>query len=119
MDEIKMEVIDLEAEKKKARARERWSKIKQLPKKTVEWIDEHRETAVLIGGAIVGIINAAHKASQTRRTEEKRVEYYDPHTGAHWQLRRRLNNDERAELMRRQRAGEFTEDILEDMRLLK
>lgn len=117
--EIKIEVIDLEAEKKKAKARERWSKLKRLPRKTVEWVDTHRETAVLIGGAIVGIVNAAHKASQTRRTEEKRYEYYDPHTGAHWQLRRRLTNDERAELMRRQRGGEFTEDILSDMRLLK
>lgn len=34
--EIKIEVIDLEAEKKKAKARERWSKLKQLPRKTVE-----------------------------------------------------------------------------------
>ena len=45
--------------------------------------------------------------------------YYDPSTGAHWQLRRPLSNDERAELMARRRRGEFTEDILDDMRVLK
>lgn len=61
------------------------------------------------------------RSSTTRDSERQRIDttYYDPCTGAHWQLRRQLTNSERAELMARRRAGEFTEDILEDMRVLK
>ena len=61
------------------------------------------------------------RSSTTRDSERQRIDttYYDPCTGAHWQLRRQLTNTERAELMARRRAGEFTEDILEDMRVLK
>lgn len=69
--------------------------------------------------AATGIKNL--KSSTTKDSERQRIDhtYYDPTTGAHWQLRRPLTNSERAELMARRRAGEFTEDILEDMRVLK
>lgn len=69
--------------------------------------------------AATGIKNL--RSSTTRDSERQRIDhtYYDPCTGAHWQLRRQLTNGERAELMARRRAGEFTEDILEDMRVLK
>lgn len=61
------------------------------------------------------------RSTTTQDSERERIDktYYDPSTGAHWQLKRQLNNDERAELMRRRRRGEYTEDILEDMRVLK
>lgn len=85
----------------------------------VDWCKENKEILILAGTGVVGATKIISKASTTRRTEEKRYEYYDPHTGAHWQLKRRLNNSERAELMRRQRDGEYTEDILYDMNVLK
>ena len=117
MDEknIEFEVVSerkLKWLKFKARCREKFHA-------GVEWCKENKEILILAGTGVAGAVKLANKASTTRRTEEKRVEYYDPHTGAHWQLKRRLTNDERAELMRRQRAGEFTEDILEDMGVLK
>lgn len=114
-NEVKVEVI---SERKL-----KWYKFKAACREKAiaarDWCVENKEVIALVisGGAMLA--NTANKISKTRRTEEKRVEYYDPHTGAHWQLKRRLNNDERSELMRRQRNGEYTEDILEDMRVLK
>lgn len=69
--------------------------------------------------AATGIKNL--RSSTTRDSERHRIDttYYDPCTGAHWQLKRQLSNDERAELMARRRRGEYTEDILEDMRVLR
>lgn len=59
------------------------------------------------------------KTSAERERERIDHQYYDPRTGAHWQLTRQLSNRERAELMARQRSGEYTEDILEDLGVLK
>lgn len=116
MDEkIKVEVI---GEKKLKYLRFK-AKVREKIRAGWEWCVDNKETLILLGTGAGAAINGLSKLSSTRRTEEKRVEYYDPHTGAHWQLKRRLTNDERAELMRRQRNGEYTEDILEDMRVLK
>lgn len=69
--------------------------------------------------AATGIKNL--RSSTTRDSERQRIDttYYDPCTGAHWQLKRQLSNRERSELMARRRNGEYTEDILEDMRVLR
>lgn len=69
--------------------------------------------------AATGIKNL--KSSTTRDSERQRIDhtYYDPCTGAHWQLKRQLSNRERSELMARRRNGEYTEDILWDMGVLK
>lgn len=117
--DIKVEVIDVDKKTWKEKAKDVWEKAKKMSKRGLEWVDTHKDTAIILGSLAIGTINAVHKASVTRRTEEKRYEYYDPHTGAHWALRRRLTNDERAELMRRQRSGEYTEYILEDMGVLR
>ncbi len=114
-EKVKVEVIS----EKKLKYLKFKAKMRDKLKTGWEWCKENKEGAILIGTTAVATINGISKLSNTRRTEEKRLEYYDPHTGAHWQLKRRLTNEERAELMRRQRAGEFTEDILEDMRVLK
>ena len=115
MEETKTEVI---SERKL-----KWYKFKAACREKLnagaEWCKENKEVLLLIGTGVAGAAKIINKASATRRTEEKRIEYYDPHTGAHWQLKRRLNNAERAELMQRQREGEYTEDILYDMRVLK
>lgn len=61
------------------------------------------------------------RSSTTRDSERQRIDhtYYDPCTGAHWKLKRQLSNRERSELMARRRNGEYTEDILWDMGVLK
>ena len=114
-EKVKVEVIS----EKKLKYLKFKAKVRDKIKAGWEWCNENKEKAIIIGTTAVAAINGISKLSNTRRTEEKRLEYYDPHTGAHWQLKRRLTNEERAELMRRQRAGEFTEDILYDMRVLK
>lgn len=114
----------------------RKQKLKQAFDKTAEWTKgaaskawefvkdkENREVLVTVGGAIVGglIGLKKYRSANNAQLERDRIDhtYYDPQTGAHWELRRKLTNDERAELMARRRRGEFTEDILDDMRVLK
>ena len=84
--------------------------------------DNKEELVVLVPlglAAATGIKNL--KSSTTRDSERQRIDhtYYDPCTGAHWQLKRPLSKRERSELMTRRRNGEFSEDILWDMGLLK
>lgn len=84
---------------------------------------ENREELVILVplglAAATGIKNL--RSSTTRESERQRIDttYYDPSTGAHWQLKRQLSNRERSELMARRRNGEYTEDILWDMGVLK
>lgn len=84
--------------------------------------DNKEDLIVLVPLGLAAARGVTHLRSTTAQdSERERIDktYYDPSTGAHWQLKRQLNNDERAELMRRRRRGEYTEDILEDMRVLK
>lgn len=86
------------------------------------WCVGHKEELIGLIPLGLGLIGLAKQLKPTKQeTERERIDttYYDPHTGLHWQLRRKLTNDERAELARRQRLGEYTEDILERMRVLK
>ena len=86
------------------------------------WCVGHKEEVLGLIPLGLGLIGLAKQFKPTKQeTERERIDttYYDPHTGLHWQLRRKLTNDERAELARRQRLGEYTEDILERMRVLK
>ena len=87
------------------------------------WCKENKEELLVLVplglAAARGVKNL--RTTTTRDSERDRIDktYYDPCTGAHWELRRKLTNDERAELMARRRNGEFTEDILDDMRVLR
>lgn len=98
-------------------------KAKQSLQKAWNWSMDHKEDLMWAGAAIAGVLAGVKKltATTTQDSERYRIEhtYYDPSTGAHWQLKRQLSNSERAELMARRRAGEYTEDILSDMRVLK
>lgn len=87
------------------------------------WVKENREDLVVLVPLFMGAVGGLKKISNksTSQTERERIDttYYDPQTGLHWRTRRPLTNRERAELASRKRAGEYVEDILEDMRLLK
>lgn len=73
---------------------------------------------VVIGGA-----RSLYKALKPTvyEQERKRIDhtYYDPSTGLHWELKRKLTNNERAELDRRRRNGEAVIDILKSMKVAK
>lgn len=87
------------------------------------WCKENKEELLVLVplglAAARGVKNL--RATTTRDSERDRIDhtYYDPSTGAHWELKRKLSNDERAELMARRRNGEYVEDILDDMRVLR
>lgn len=53
--------------------------------------------------------------------ERRRIDhtYYDPSSGAHYQLKRKLTNKERQELVDRKRNGEKVLDILKEMKVAK
>lgn len=114
-EKIKVEVIS----EKKLKYLKLKARIREKARDGYEWVKNNKETIAIIGTGAYAAANGLRKMHSTRLENEKRLEYYDPHTGMHWQLKRRLTNDERAELMMRQRSGEYTEDILRDMRVLK
>lgn len=97
--------------------------VKDFMSSAWKFCKENKEELVVLVplglAAATGIKNL--KSSTTRDSERHRIDhtYYDPCTGAHWQLKRQLSNRERSELMTRRRNGEFTEDILWDMGVLK
>lgn len=87
-----------------------------------KWCVSHKEELLGLLPLALGAIGVIKKMKPSvQETERERIDttYYDPHTGLHWQLRRKLTNSERAELARRQRLGEYTEEILTGMRVLK
>lgn len=100
-----------------------WDGAKKTAKNAWQFFKDNKEDVIAFGtmatAAIVGIKKITARPQQ--ETERYRIDttYYDPSTGCHWRLKRQLTNAERAELMYRRRNGEFTEDILEDMRVLR
>lgn len=89
-------------------------------------IADHAETILKLTPIVLAIATGTVKFIRTVRgsaadRHEDRMGkcYYDPSSGFHWDLRRKLTNEERIEISRRKREGEFTEDILKSMRVLK
>lgn len=85
------------------------------------WMDLLKAIPYVLSAVAGGIkIAKMLKGSAADRHEDRMNKvYYDPSTGLHWDLKRNMTNAERSELMSRKRGGEFTEDILKDMRILK
>ena len=87
------------------------------------FVKENREDLVVLVPLGVAAVTGLKKATQKTTTDSERYRidhtYYDPHTGRHWELRRKMTNYERMELEERQAAGELTGRILESMRILK
>lgn len=98
-----------------------WETTKKGAKNALQFVSENKEALFTAGTIIAGCV-AFFKGNKTQSDRERdRIDttYYDPTTGAHWRLKRSLSNRERMELMRRRRDGEFTEDILDDMNVLR
>lgn len=111
----------------KQRAKEILTTVGSKTKKALasgwSFVKENREDLVVLVPLGVAAISGLKKATQktTADSERYRIDhtYYDPRTGRHWELRRKMTNYERMELEERQAAGELTGRILESMRLLK
>jgi hypothetical protein len=128
MEEIKIEefgVVDKDGKEVKNKLKKTVKKVWVTVKKVTDDIwqfcrDNKEEVAFYSSLAVTGIgAIKSLKSSKDRERERIDTTYYDPATGAHWRLRRALTNSERAELMARRRLGEYTEDILDDMRVLR
>lgn len=87
------------------------------------FLKENREDLVVLVPLGIAALTGLKKATRknTVDTERYRIDhtYYDPHSGRHWELRRKMTNYERMELEERQAAGELTGHILRDMEILK
>lgn len=128
MADIKIQVNDTRTfgEKVHDKIEEVRYKAKVTGENVVTWARENPESAVTvlaIAGGAIGLATKIVKFIRPSAAEmhERRMDktYYDPSTGMHWDLKRNLTNKDRIEIMDRKRGGEFTEDILRDMRVLK
>lgn len=113
-------------DKFKDKCKEVTDSIKEGTVKAVNWTKENWKGIIAAGAVAIPVATSAVKLVKTLKgsaadRHEDRMHncYYDPSTGLHWDLKRMLTNSERIELMARKRDGEYTEDILKDMRLLK
>ena len=113
-------------EKLKDKLNEAKVKISEKASEAINWTKDNWQ-AVLAGAAVaiplatsaVKLVRSLKGSAADKHEERMKNCYYDPSTGLHWDLKRMLSNSERIELMKRKRDGEYTEDILMDMKLLK
>ena len=113
-------------EKLKDKLNEAKVKVSEKASEAINWTKENWQ-AVLAGAAVaiplatsaVKLVKSLKGSAADKHEERMKNCYYDPSTGLHWDLKRMLSNSERIELMKRKRDGEYTEDILMDMNLLK
>jgi len=91
--------------------------------KAANWILNNPE--LVIGGltSLTMLLRASRSlvVSQRVYSERNRINhtYYDPHTGHHWDLRRKLSNNDRIEISKRSKDGEDMYDILRSMGVLR
>lgn len=92
----------------------------------VIWVKEHKDdileaTPVILSGAVtvVGLYKSIKPTAGEKLDRKREKTLYDPHTGIRWDLRRKLTNDDRIEIVSRERSGESLDTILCDMRLIK
>ena len=113
-------------EKLKDKLNEAKEKVSEKASEAINWTKDNWQ-AVLAGAAVaiplatsaVKLVKSLKGSAADKHEERMKNCYYDPSTGLHWDLKRMLSNSERIELMKRKRDGEYTEDILMDMKLLK
>lgn len=123
MDCIVIDKETIEKARKNAQKRERKAKIQRKAKAAKEWVVANREVVVgaigfmsAAGAKGVSAVRKAHKHRE-ERTKERRI--YDHSAGHRWNLRRKLSNEEWAEVDRRKKNGEKLGDILEEMKVLE
>nr|DAF76581.1 MAG TPA: hypothetical protein [Caudoviricetes sp.] len=101
---------------------------KEAFRKIGEWAKEHKKEVSIITtiAAVTGIkiigTKMYRKLNPTNaQIERDRIDhtYYDPSSGLHWDLKRRLTNLERSRVDEARRNGTPVYDILKAMKVLK
>lgn len=91
---------------------------KQFVAKGISYICNNPEKILVAISSVAAVLRASQSivVSHRVKTERKRMErsYYDPSSRMHWDLKRKLNNYEKSELIRRRKDGENVYDILHD-----
>lgn len=98
------------------------NQVKDKANRFGKWASDNKEIVV---GAGVPMVMYLVRSSQSMlvnrriKSERKRIDttYYDPSTGIHWDLRRKMTNAEKEEFLRRKKGGESVPDILRKMKL--
>ncbi len=107
-------------EKFKVKVSNAWSSFK-------DWIGKQSLTEILTGLTIISsiisvifkAIRSTRKSGTERLADQRDFGYYDPHTGIRWDLKRKMTNNEKAELVRRMDDGEPVDEILKDLGVYK
>lgn len=103
--------------------RKAWEQAKDGAAKVGYFVKENRELVAIGVPVVIAGIKSGQSLIVNRRmkTERDRIDhtYYDPSTGFHWELRKKPTNADRAEILRRRKAGQDTYDILRQMGLIK
>lgn len=104
-------------------AHKAWEQAKAAGSQGIRFVRDNREMIAMGIPVAIAAMKAGQSLAVNRRIkdERRRIDhtYYEPRTGFHWDLKRKLTNAERAEIQRRQQAGEMTYDILRQMKLIK
>lgn len=92
-------------------------------RKAGAFVARNKEMIAISVPVAVAAIQSGRTVLVNRRTkrERNRIDntYYDPATGFHWELRRKATNADRAEILKRKKAGKETYDILRELNLIK
>lgn len=119
------DIIDMEVKygSRWEKFKHKWWKRKERAK---QWITEDPRRALMLGSVgVVGVKKAVDGIKSLKPTQAEldrkwqELHVYDHSLGCHYDLKRRMTNNEKLELARRKERGEKTGDILRDMKLLK
>lgn len=111
------EPIDISKDIKKAERKKKWEARKN---KALEWWDENKQYVVIAVPIIGGVAKKAINVySQHQKVKAQELRLWDPVLGQHWQLRRKLTNNERMLIERYKGNGISIGEILFRMKVLK
>lgn len=117
------EKIEKAKQKVKDFGRKAGNKVKRFGSEAVEFANRNREVLVIAVPVVIAGIKSGQSLMVNHRinSERKRIDhtYYDPSTGMHWELKRKASNADRAEILRRKKAGQDVYDILRQMNLIR
>lgn len=96
---------------------------KSLGSRAAEFARRNKEALIVCAPVAIAAIRSGQSLIVNRRVKKERERidhtWYDPRTGMHWDLRRKVSNAERAEILRRRGEGQDAYTILTQMRLIK
>ncbi len=117
------EKFETAKEKAKDFRRKAAKEVKRFGSEAVEFADRNKGVLIAIAPIAIAGIRSSQSLIVSHRVnkERKRIDhsYYDRSTNMYWDLKRKLSNAEKAEVVKRKEAGEPVYDILRQMKVLR